>query len=629
MSYGDLILKKINGYAGIRLLNGQPLKISPGINLLVGRNGSGKTNLLRLIHFITSENGDISKGIESSFFNENAKRSLKSNNTNLINEFGEIPIIKYTFRDKQETINLSLSKKQEIIPAHFLNNIKNSNSDFNNYIDISKPTFKSNWLWIHNDNHSRKFELTGRLFNSVLYRNNEKNEVSSLFDKEVDFVNQFAISKMRQFFESDDFKNEINKLEQDINDKLHKFLGATKKTIKIQYDLNANDQIRLFLIDGENAISADHLSDGENVLLNLIFNLIKANDSSNDFIIFDEPELHMHDDMIKVLVKEIQLISNNLSRSKIIIATHSTALIEQLATSQIPPSLVLLDNKRRISNSTDDVDFVKALKRNGVWFTPLMLSKKRNLFIENLGSPAQKHRDFYEMFFNPENLPNIIPIGNSGNVAQSESFSNLLGDLVDAKSISSKGIQDGDIWLRQTLCDYFNSNINIDELINCIPPIEEMYISKENNNNIYYFNFWEIENLYLFDETIPFWEKNFTKEKFRKVIIQKKQRLSNEYLKTFFKLVTNNKFNSHNTIKEDLKKAIDSTSTLKEKYNDFSELEKKAELLVEEFVNKDLLHWLPGKELCKLLREENYTFNYEIKNLNNSKLGKKLQRILD
>ena len=73
MEKKELIISKLEGYSGIRLLNNQPLTFKPGINLLVGRNGSGKSNLIHLINSLGNEKFDLKSKIESSYFSELAK----------------------------------------------------------------------------------------------------------------------------------------------------------------------------------------------------------------------------------------------------------------------------------------------------------------------------------------------------------------------------------------------------------------------------------------------------------------------------------------------------------------------------------------------------------------------------
>ena len=68
----NLTITKLEGYSGIRLLNNQPLVFKPGINLIVGRNGSGKSNLLKIIQSL-GQDTDFSQRIESSFFQESQR----------------------------------------------------------------------------------------------------------------------------------------------------------------------------------------------------------------------------------------------------------------------------------------------------------------------------------------------------------------------------------------------------------------------------------------------------------------------------------------------------------------------------------------------------------------------------
>ena len=68
MNTKSFVITKLQGYSGIRLKEGKPLMFKPGINLLVGRNGSGKSNLINLIHSITTDHGELKTRIESSFF---------------------------------------------------------------------------------------------------------------------------------------------------------------------------------------------------------------------------------------------------------------------------------------------------------------------------------------------------------------------------------------------------------------------------------------------------------------------------------------------------------------------------------------------------------------------------------
>jgi recombinational DNA repair ATPase RecF len=73
----DLVITKLEGYSGIRLKNNKPLVFKPGINLLVGKNGCGKTNLLRLIQLLATNKGELKGRIESSYFIRHSRAILK------------------------------------------------------------------------------------------------------------------------------------------------------------------------------------------------------------------------------------------------------------------------------------------------------------------------------------------------------------------------------------------------------------------------------------------------------------------------------------------------------------------------------------------------------------------------
>lgn len=101
MSKQDLIIKKLIGYSGIRLLNGKPLQIKPGINLIVGRNGSGKSNFIRLIQSLSTDKPDVSHRIESSFFLHHSNNSIsKKRGKDTGKKFGKIPIMEYSYKGK-------------------------------------------------------------------------------------------------------------------------------------------------------------------------------------------------------------------------------------------------------------------------------------------------------------------------------------------------------------------------------------------------------------------------------------------------------------------------------------------------------------------------------------------------
>jgi energy-coupling factor transporter ATP-binding protein EcfA2 len=124
----NLVFQKLDGYSGIRLKNGKPLTFRPGINLLIGRNGSGKTNLLRLIQMIASSEDYLSGHVESSFFLEKAKGALnKSGSDSIDKKFGKPIIAKFRIKGKEGTVRIALRNvPEEFVLKNIVNDPANS-----------------------------------------------------------------------------------------------------------------------------------------------------------------------------------------------------------------------------------------------------------------------------------------------------------------------------------------------------------------------------------------------------------------------------------------------------------------------------------------------------------------------
>ncbi|MEQ8928188.1 MAG: ABC transporter ATP-binding protein, partial [Fulvivirga sp.] len=155
MSKQELIISKLVGYSGIRLKNENPLRIKPGINLLVGRNGSGKTNLLKLLQFISRGEADLTRQIESEFYQNQIQISKGKNSDSIRDAFGQVTIVEYKVENTVGSIFIKLKDNVDD-----MTNLVNLSSYQNNIVPVnSGPNL--NW---HNINHSgsiRKLEMSG------------------------------------------------------------------------------------------------------------------------------------------------------------------------------------------------------------------------------------------------------------------------------------------------------------------------------------------------------------------------------------------------------------------------------------------------------------------------------------
>lgn len=630
MTNQNLTITKLEGYSGIRLLNKKPLTFKNGINLLVGRNGVGKTNLIQLINSMTPENPDIKEKIESSFFKTHAETALNKHGNNLVKKFGVINVVHFEFNGISGSISIGLKDGTE---EYVLLNVMEPSGGYQNQLITYKSGPKMKLKFIHNGGSTLKLDFGGSLRSSVLSIQRDK-DLSSIIEKPIGMINEFVHNKMTEFFHSEEFTKKIKDLEVLINEKLKKFFGSNDKSISLIQDSRHYLHVQPILMDGENEIKPEYISTGEGVLLNLIFTLASPDLGEHDILTFDEPEQHMHDDMIAVLADEIDHLTYIHPHCKIIIATHSTSLIEKLSSyGKEKVNLITFDEERNVSNSNKDIDLINALNRNGVWFSPLMLSKRNNIYIENQGNGKKSHKDFYLKFFDSNNRPNIIPIGSGASVEQSGSFTETLEDLIGSTDIKSKGIRDGDIWVKDSLVKYISGKISDDDFIELLPKEKTSYIQvkrKKSSKVDYFFNFWEIENLYLMPELIKCWVKkgkSLNLKEYKRLLKKYIAVLEKEYMELFLKRIYPRPNKS-----QILRNKVDKIRTAADEMEAFLHREEEITLrvnnLIQKLISINALHWLPGKEIYALLKNEGYDFNDSVIEYNTLEVSTKVREIL-
>jgi len=631
MAKQDLIISKLEGYSGIRLQNNKPLHIKPGINLLIGRNGSGKTNLIQLVNTLANDKPAINQKIESSFFKRHAEKALQKKGNSITKRFGLIEVVKFSHNETLGYISISI---KDINEDYVLRNIIEPGAEHYHQITTVKKGPEIRFQLLHSGNSTLKLDFGGSIHTNVLSTNQDK-DLSSLIEEPIGMINEFVYNRFLDFFNSPEFEEKVRYLERLLNEKLQAFFGTTNKKILLSKSSRHYLNIKPILIDGENEIQPEYISAGERALLDLIFNLASVDIDKFDILAFDEPEIHMHDDMISVFVNEIIQLSDRKPNCKILIASHSTSLIEKFSYfGTKKTSLIIFNEKREVTNSTKDIDLINALNRNGVWFSPLMLSKRHNLYIENQGKGESSHKDFYLKFFDPNNKPNVIPIGSGASVEQSQSFSETLQELIKSSDIKSKGIRDGDVWVRELLNTYLSGQIELNEFIEKLSQSENLYIKvnkkKKGERPDYYFNFWEIENLYLMPELLGCWKRKkkiLTQNEYYKLLGKSKQVYTEEYLELFFKSLYPRPNKQHNLQKkiEAINQKLFDAQNIAEKE---SEINKCAALLVEKLITMNLTQWLPGKEIKKFLESNDYSFDESGYDFESLELSSRIRKIL-
>ena len=520
-------------------------------------------------------------------------------------------MVQHVFRGNSGEVFLELSDKVD--KDFILTNLIQPGGKFGELVLTYKsgPIFKVKH--VHNNNTNLKLDFGGSLSTNVLSRNtHDRNSIGNAIDDQIGVFHQFVHKKLEEFFTSSEFDQHIKELEKLINNKLISFLGNTNKRIELKTVSTPYLHVQPILKDGNNEILPESISTGESVLLNLVFNLSTLMLDDFDLVAFDEPELHMHDDMIRIFFDEITQISKIHPDLIILVASHSTALIEYISSlGKGHVNLITFNNSREVKNSDDDIDFINALNRNGVWFSPLMLSKGKNIFIENQGKQGFEHRNFLLNFFvGAEVKPNIIPIGNSGNVNQNDSFLDVFEDILRTSDSKSIGIQDGDIWIKPHLTSYLGGDKSLADLMELLQSQKSQYI-KGNRDNQFYFNFWEIENLYLMKELLPFWTKNsvpLSTETYKKILLLATDLIATQYFGTFLKKITRIRVENRNPDRM-LENIRTQMSKVNQEISNLDQLKLRIKDLIKSLIENELWNWLPGKELKRHLENQGYLFD--------------------
>ena len=614
----------LEGYAGLRLKNNEPIEIKKGLNLLIGKNGSGKSNLAALIKYIFSSDLQTNKKVfESTFIDEMVKKTIdnyedyerrgKNGNSGEINpdHLTSSEFCNFIFNSNLGKVFFKLTSQYtfDTFKAHLAEARFN-----NNYISANPP---SNLLCtdieakIQLDQNDISINSSFNFFQQSSSSNNPI--VSSITNS----FNLFFRKRVNDFQLNDpELLKEIDSLKKSVIVQYNNFFEQTNKRIDITLDPAKYNGKALVLMEGENTIEFESLSDGEKNLFNLIINLATARTNKPALIYFDEPELFMHDDMIRTLVKEIHALSNHLPETYILISTHSSVLIEALAEIEKAKLNLLTIVEKQISNSNEDIEFINILHNNGVNFSPLYLSKKPNLFIENIGETGQIHQQFFSKFFDKSKLPNIIPIGSSGQVKTFANYAAIIEQIVKTQPNSTTvGILDGDMYLVTMFKSYISNTMTLEVLIDKLQKLCDFYIytAAFDKKKICYFNCWEIENCYLLTEIIPFWKKKSDNSQldlneYIHIVKNLKERVTQSWLKTYKRSVVlplyfDNEDSSKLT--ENFNKMV---APLIDIETDEKGIENRFDSFFDSIIEKGLLHWLPGKEVFAELKNQ-YSLN--------------------
>ncbi len=274
-------------------------KLDPKVNILVGKNGVGKTTLLNLIEDIIDEK----YGVDRQFNLELFKIYFDDDS--------------YIFYDQEHGFIEALSKEVNLCKI----------STFEMLVkDLQNQNYKKD----KNIKTELDYLLKGLIDDFKSYqlklRNQEKektrdqdNEIKALSNK--DSANAKELSKLRKLLkQKDDIIANINQNQNRFLELINKLFDETNK--KIDFD---KENSIIFRKSNNKTISAYQLSSGEKQILIILLSIL-LQENKPFIVLMDEPEISLHLSWQLDLIDMIQLLNHNC---QLIIATHAPGIISK------------------------------------------------------------------------------------------------------------------------------------------------------------------------------------------------------------------------------------------------------------------------------------------------------------
>jgi len=278
------------------------------VNVLVGKNGSGKSTILRSINSLLKKdtNEDLKK---SRIFN-----ILLNNGTSIKHTVNELNSDTDKLIASLSELSRSIKKtqsntKQKNKIDRLIKDVLENKSNVRN-IKISAIESSDD-----NDDEVINSELISTVnmnANSVMALIGSDGESKTILDMEISAESK----KLKDIFNNS--RESYLEIKERLESVLNKLFSESRKSIKIN-----NGEIIIQWIDNNEHLTIPNLSSGER---QLIYIMLKAANTSleNTILLMDEPEISLHLSWQEKLIDSITQINPNC---QLIIVTHSPAIL--------------------------------------------------------------------------------------------------------------------------------------------------------------------------------------------------------------------------------------------------------------------------------------------------------------
>jgi predicted ATP-dependent endonuclease of OLD family len=308
----------LKGYKSIRDLE---IDFKPGLNIIIGPNGSGKTNFVKILSELLSFNISL-------FEQKNFESSL---------EFAyNQDIYKWQFsfsKFLKKPINSIIYKNGELIKNSFGNSFYSKHDGYHiEYLqNLPKNLFKNTLILFGIERLSgneMRFEKKGEKY-QIQFRNT----LTLFFNA---FISQIEDNTQQI---NNDILTKAFKVDKKLIEELKKVTVIEDIRVSPVFKITEQDEdilisyIRLEFLVNNQWLSDNQLSSGTNRLLYLMSNM----NVNNSIVFIEEPELGIHPDQ---LYKLMDFIKEQSKERQIIITTHSPEVLSILNKDEIDRIIV-------------------------------------------------------------------------------------------------------------------------------------------------------------------------------------------------------------------------------------------------------------------------------------------------
>jgi len=294
-----------------------------GMNVLIGKNSTGKSTLLEAIHFLLSNNNANIPAEEIIPYNKRKDQSIqvriegtfemsnieKDNICSILNNENDIELIKNTHLEiKYSKIIRKSGKSVQVLPQIHVNgnSISKNNNLYNNVVNLLLPKLQTNnVLKIIDQEKDNNTEHLRPL-----------NELRQLLPHNSSFLNQYLCNSLYEIKQSEDgefnlIKNEIIKAYPEISD------------VDIEYDPK-RAQVQIYFKRSDNDIKIPLESEGWGIR-EFFYLLLTLRNFPETILLKDEALTHMHKSLLSDFILAIEKFEYQM-----ITTSHIKELIKTL-----------------------------------------------------------------------------------------------------------------------------------------------------------------------------------------------------------------------------------------------------------------------------------------------------------